>query len=55
MTSNNPSIVNLQEDITQARLTIERLELETVSQQKYQEFQRQLRDMNTSERETLDK
>lgn len=32
MMSNDPSILNLQEYLTQARLAIERLELETVSQ-----------------------
>lgn len=33
MTSNDPSIVNLQENLAQAQLTIEHLEIETVPQQ----------------------
>ena len=40
MTRNDPSISNLQRDLAQARLAIERLELENFSQQKYQELQR---------------
>jgi len=36
--SNDPSIVNLQEYLAKAQLTIERVELETISQQKYQEL-----------------
>jgi len=38
----DPYITNLQENLAQARLTIERLEEETVPQQRYKELQRQL-------------
>lgn len=38
MMRNNPSILNLQEDLARAWLAVERLELETISQQKYQEL-----------------
>lgn len=55
MTRSDHSIVNLQENLAQAWLTIEWLEEETVPQQRYQELQRQLRDMNALESETLDK
>jgi len=52
---NNPSITKLQEDLAQAQLTIEKLEEETVPQQRYQELQKQLRDINASKNESFDK
>ena len=53
MTHNDPIILNLQEELAQARLALEQLEQETVSQQRHQELQRQFWEMNATESKTF--
>lgn len=51
----DPGMTNLQENLAQAKLTTKRLEEETIPQQRYQELQMQLRDINTSKSEDFNK
>lgn len=51
----DPSITNHQKKLAQAQLTIEKLEEETIPQQRYQELQRQLQNINVSQSEAFEK
>lgn len=53
--NNHPGITKLQEDLAQAKWTIEKLEEENVPQKKYQDLQQQLRNINASENIAFDK
>ena len=55
MRHNDPIILNLQKELAQARLALERLEQETVPQKRYQEMQRQLWERNATKSETFDR
>lgn len=54
MMDNDPRIVTLQKDLSQAQQTIEKLIEETVPQEKYQKLQQQLKNINASESQAFD-
>lgn len=55
LTHHDPILLNLQEELTQAHLALEWYEEETVPLHKYQELQKQFRELTITENETFDR